>query len=86
MGSRRMTCAGVVVEIEYIADRDDGDYGTVWFAIRSASDDQKGEELVCFSLLIEEVPYVMSLLELVKDEYFEQRRSTRPMRDAKWIR
>lgn len=87
MGSpRRMLLDGVALEAEYVADRDDGDYGTVWVAVRSTDHAQAGEELTCFSFLIEEIPNLISLLQLMVDEYFEQRRSTRPMRDAKWIR
>jgi hypothetical protein len=81
-----MVCDGVALEVEYVADRDDGDYGTVWLAVRWADDERAGEELVCFSLLIEELPYVLTLLEFAKDEYFAQRKSTRPMRDASWLR
>jgi hypothetical protein len=86
MGSRRMLLDGIALEAEYVGDREDGDYGTVYVSVRGASDERPGEELTCYSFLIEELPNVISLLQLMIDEYFAQRKSTRPMRDASWIR
>jgi hypothetical protein len=79
---RRMVLDGSTWEVEYVADRDDGDYGTVWLSVRAHDD---GPE-ACFSLILEEVPWLMSTLGLVIDDWKRERSVSGPMRDASWIR